>query len=75
MKKRYVVYLGNGEVIECYRTLWDMLIPVIWFESGTFVRFRLAVGTVVNGKPLDKEAIMRVSKHFTIRVVEVGNGE
>jgi hypothetical protein len=56
--KRYVVYLGNGESIECYRTWLDW----VWFDNpwSSFVRFRL-----------DNGNIMKVSKHFTIRVVEL----
>jgi hypothetical protein len=58
VKKRYEIYLPGGDIIQCYRTWWDWL----WFDNpfSAFVRFRLDDGNVVN-----------VSKHFTIKMVEL----
>ncbi len=70
MKRRYMVFLGNGEIIKCYRTISDWL----WFDNpfSGFVRFRLdGKNILIDGTILEAGSVMKVSKHFTIRVVEI----
>ena len=57
-KKWFEVYIGNNDVFKGYRTILDLL----WFDNpfSAFERYHLADGSVV-----------RVSKHFTVKVVEL----
>ena len=61
-QQRYIVSLGDGRIIECYRTWTDW---AIWDNPfSAFVRFRLDNGNIIE-----------VSKHFTISVEMIKGGK